>query len=179
MIDGRDVGIAEGDVEAAKQHLKSTHTVLPTVGRVWTQNFLVVVRQSLASYAQPSKEEMRPPPPYGPGFGCNEGHVRLLDVTFNQLPQNLIDAEAPGYEEEMKVLSISVLEELYPLLATLSVRPFALWPSARLHPREVYVGTTNSSQEERWESNRIDQAMRVRLFDDLRRKKAKLLEEIR
>jgi hypothetical protein len=65
--------------------------------------------------------------------------------------------------------------QLYPLLATLSVRPPGLWPCARLHPREVYVGTTDASQEGWWEFNRIDQAMMQGFFESMRAKKADLL----
>ena len=71
LIDGRDHGIPEGDIEAAKRHFNTTYTMLPTLGRMWTQDFLVVDKQSYRSYTEPLKEEIRPPPPYGPGFGCN------------------------------------------------------------------------------------------------------------
>lgn len=175
FIDGRDVGIAEGDIEAAKRHFKSTFTMLPTLGRMWTQDFLVVDKQSYQSYAQTPEEEIRPPPPYGPGFGCNGGHVRLVDAVSDKLPQDVIDASCPGYKGQVKVLSSLVFEEVYPLLATLSLRPYGLWPVARLHAREVYVGTTDASQEGWWEWNRIDRAVTARFFEDLRKKKAALL----
>lgn len=175
LIDGRDHGIPEGDIEAAKRHFKTTYTMLPTLGRMWTQDFLVVDKQSYRSYTEPLKEEIRPPPPYGPGFGCNGGHVRLVDTTFDQLPKDMLDSQSPGYKGQMKVLSTLVFEELYPLLATLSVRPFGLWPAARLHPREVYVGATDASQEGWWEFNRIDQVAAMRFFDDMRQKKAALV----
>jgi hypothetical protein len=46
-IDGREVGIAEGDIAAAKRHFKETFTYLPGVGRMWTQDFLVVDKQPM------------------------------------------------------------------------------------------------------------------------------------
>lgn len=173
-IDGRNFGIAEGDVAAATLHFKQVFTYLPSLGRLWTQDFLVVDKQAYASYTDPPTPEIRPPPPYGPGFGCNGGHVRLVDATFDQLPKEMIDKVSPGYRGEVKVLSTLLLEEVYPLLATLSVRPFGLWPCARLHAREIYVGTTDASQEGWWEFNRIDQAMMQGLFDSMRKKKADL-----
>jgi hypothetical protein len=175
FIDGRELGIAEGDVAAAKQHFKKTFTMLPALGRMWTQDFLVIDKQSYLSHTETLTEEVRPPPPYGPGFGCNGGHVRLVDATYDQLSQDMIDALSPGYRGEMKVLSSLLLEELYPLLATLSLRPFGLWPCARLHPREVYVGTTDAAQEGWWEFNRIDAAMMQGFFQSMRLKKADLL----
>ncbi|KAG9187115.1 hypothetical protein G6011_04986 [Alternaria panax] len=175
FIDGREFGIAEGDVTAAKRHFKQTFTMQPALGRMWTRDFLVVDKQAYASYVEPPMEEVRPPPPYGPGFGCNGGHVRLVDGTFDELPQEIIDALAPGYKGEIKVLSTLLLEEVYPLLATHAVRVFGLWPCARLHPREVYVGTTDAAQEGWWEFSRIDQAMMQGFFESMRSRKADLL----
>jgi hypothetical protein len=177
-IDGREVGIAEGDVAAARRHFKETFTYLPGVGRMWTQDFLVVDKQAYASYTDlASGPEARPPPPYGPGFGCNGAHVRLVDGSYDQLSQEMIDHLAPGYKGEMKVLSTLLLEEIYPLLATCSIGPFGLWPCARLHEREVYVGTTDASQEHWWEFNRIDRALMQDFFNDMRKKKADLLKK--
>lgn len=176
FIDGREHNIAEGDIAAAKRHFKSSFTMLPTLGRFWSYDFLVVDKQSYASYSTPQEEEVRPPPPYGPCFGDNGGHVRLVDTAYEQLPRNLIDQTAPGYKGEMKVLSTLVFEELYPLLATFSQRPHTLWPCARLHPREVYVGTSDSAQEGWWESKRIDMvALGGGFLADLRRRQADLL----
>ncbi|KAF9700750.1 hypothetical protein EKO04_001734 [Ascochyta lentis] len=176
FVDGREFDIAEGDIETAKRHFRSTYTMLPTLGRMWTQDFLVVDKQSFASYAEPEQEEIRPPLPYGHCFGSNGGHVRLVDTLHGQYPQDLIDATSPGYGGEMKVRSSLVFEELYPLLATLSVRPLALWPLARLHPREVYVGTTDGAQESWREFNRIYAvAMNKDFFKGLRKKKKELL----
>jgi hypothetical protein len=174
FIDGRKVGIAEGDVAAAKQHFKQTFTMLPGLGRMWTQDFLVVDKQAYASHVDPPTEEKRPPPPYGAAFGCNGGHVRLVDTTYDQVPQELLKAVSPGYKGEMKVLSSLLLEEVYPLLASLSLRPFGMWPCARLHPREVYVGTTDAAQEGWWEFTRIDQAMMRGFFQSMRGRQADL-----
>jgi hypothetical protein len=170
ILDGRDLGIAEGDVEAAKQHFNETYTMLPTLGRMWAQDFLVVDAQSYSSYVQPEPEEERPPPPFGPCFGNRGGFVRLVDTV--EYPQGMLDEMSPGYRGEMKVLSSLVFTEIYPLLATFALRPTSLWPLARLHPREVFVGHTVASQETWWEFCRMDTAsMTSGLFADLRRNK--------
>ncbi|KAF2682288.1 hypothetical protein K458DRAFT_406023 [Lentithecium fluviatile CBS 122367] len=170
FIDGRDVGIAEGDIEAAKRHFKSTYTLRPALGRLWTSDFLVVDLHSYISYAQPEPEE-RPPPPYGPCFGDRGGFIRLVD-TREYNPQ-VIDAESPGYKGELKVLSSLVLEEVYPLVASSALTPSSLWPLARLHPREVYVGHTVGSQEYWWEFNNIDTVSMNQAFLKHLREKAK------
>jgi len=77
MYDGRDLGIAEGDVEAAKRHFKETYTMLPTLDRLWAQDFLVIDAQSYSSYANPEPEIERPPVPFGPCFGDKGGPFRI------------------------------------------------------------------------------------------------------
>lgn len=87
----------------------------------------------------------------------------------------MIDRLSPGYNGEMKVLSTLLFGEIYPLLATHSIRPFGLWPCARLREREVYVGTTDASQEYWWEFNRIDRARMQVFFNDMRKRKTDLV----
>jgi hypothetical protein len=174
--DGKKLGIAEGDIEAAKRHFIKTYTMLPTLGRMWTQNFLVIDAQSYDSYAHPEPESGPPPPPYGPCFGDNGGHVRLVDTL--EYPQGMLDEMSLGYSGQMKVLSSLVFTEIYPLLATNALRTTDLWPLARLHPREVYVGHTTESQEAWWEFGRIDmEAMMGGFFADMRKKKAAMFKK--
>jgi hypothetical protein len=142
---------------------------------MWSQDFFAIDAQSYSSYAKPKPEETRPPPPFRSGFGSNGGHVRLVDTAYGMYPQHHIDATSPGYKGELKVLSTLVFEEVYPLLATHSLRPLELWPLARLHPREVYVGTTDHAQEAWWEFERLDRVgPLISMFDDLRKQKADL-----
>jgi hypothetical protein len=142
--DGRDLGIAEGGVEAAKRHFKETYTMLPTLGHMWAQDLLVVDAQSYASYAHADSEPEGPPPPppFAQSFGDKGGHVRLVGY-----PQGMLDQMSPGYRGELKVLSSLVFTEVYPPLATFALRPMGLWPLARLHPKEVFVGHTTGAQE--------------------------------
>lgn len=141
--------------------------MLPTLGRLWTNDFLVIDEQSYRSHTQPEPEEKCPPLPFGPCFGDRGGHVRLVDTL--EYNQQMLDAESPGYRGELKVLSSLVFEDLYPVLATMALRPSNLWPLARLHRREVYVGHTIPSQEAWWEFNRINTAP---FFDWIRKAKA-------
>lgn len=103
--------------------------------------------------------------------------MRLVDTTEQQ-PREVLDVLSPGYKGELKMLSSLVLEEVYPMLATLALRPGNMWPLARLHPREVYVGQTDEAQEAWWEFNRIDAvSMNKFFFEQMRKKKAALLEK--
>lgn len=101
--------------------------------------------------------------------------MNLVDIL--EYPRDFIDRESPRYSGSMRVLSSLLLEEVYPLLADRVVRPTALWPLARLHPREVYVGHTVGSQESWWEFNRIQVASTMtRFMEHIRKKKGELGE---
>jgi hypothetical protein len=147
--------------------------MLPSLGRMWTKDFLVIDSLSYKSYACPSLEEKRPPLPYGPCYGDGGGFVRLVDtVSFKQ------EGFLPGYNGTLNVLSSLILEDLYPLLATHSMRPNILWPIARLHPNEVYVGHTVQSQEAWFESQRIDELSMTRaMIELLKQRKAEFREQ--
>lgn len=150
--------------------------MMPTLGRLWTNDFLVVDAQSYESHVNPLPEGKRPPPPYGPCFGDNGGFVRLVDTM--EYPREVIDVTSPGYTGQMRVLSSLLLGEVYPLLATNALRPLHMWPLARLHPGEVYVGHTVAAQEYWWEFNRIDKvAVMQRFMEHLRKGNAKLGEK--
>ncbi|KAF1956792.1 hypothetical protein CC80DRAFT_492288 [Byssothecium circinans] len=173
FVDGRDFGIAEGDIGAAKEHFKSRFPMLPTLGRMWTNDFLVIDDQSYDSHMHAKSEDPSEGPlplPFRGSYGDNGPHVRLVDTV--EYPQEMLDELYPGYNGELKVLSSLVLEELYPLLATYAIRPAGLWPLARLHPQEVFVGHTVNVQEAWWEWNRIEKtSMMTAFWEHLRKKK--------
>ena len=127
---------------------------MPDPGRIWTMDFLVVDQQSYESHVKPIEEERSVPPPFRPGFGDNGGFVKLVDTM--EYATEKIDALAPGYTGEMRVLSSLLFEDVYPLIANKAARPIDMWPAARLHTKQVYVGHTLGSQESWWEWLRID-----------------------
>lgn len=149
--------------------------MLPTPGRMWTEDFLVIDSSSYKSYSNPVQEETRPPPQHGPCFGDMGGFVRLVDT--DQVSQEFLDAVSPGYQGSVNVLSSVLLEHLYPLLVMHAVRPNNLWPIARLHPDQVYVGHTVPSQIAWFESQRKDvNAILTGFMNFLRQKKDGLAE---
>ncbi|KAF2475001.1 uncharacterized protein BDR25DRAFT_215346 [Lindgomyces ingoldianus] len=163
-IDGRDVGIAEEDIEGAKRHFATfaTPSHPDFMRRMWKQDFLVVDSQSCISYSHPFPES-RPP------FGDSGGHIRLVDPAVYD--PELIRQTAPGFTGNFKVLTTLVFDEIYPLLSTLAQRPKDLWPLARLHPLQIYVGPTVKAQEEEWEFHRSMKADMLPAFFEYVRNK--------
>ncbi|KAF2795788.1 hypothetical protein K505DRAFT_272672 [Melanomma pulvis-pyrius CBS 109.77] len=160
-IDGQELGIAEGDIQAAKRHFSNFVSTTSFMPHMWKQDFLVVDQHSYFSYKQPFSESVPP--------GDNGGHVRLVD-TIDYNPE-MIRATSPGFTGDLKILTSLVFDEVYPLLASYSQRPRELWPLARLHPRQVYVGPTVAIQERQWEMIRQEMATMMPAFYDFLRKK--------
>jgi hypothetical protein len=106
-------------------------------------DFLVVDSECFTSY-------MTPAPSYFRGEQCDYGgFFKLIDTaTYN--PQ-IIDEQAPGYKNELKVLGSLVFDDLYPLVVSLAQRPRHLWLYAMWHPNQVYVGPCTEKQEKEWD----------------------------
>jgi hypothetical protein len=84
-------------------------------------------------------------PPYG-DYG---GFLTLIDTAT--YPAQLIHEQAPGYQNKLRVLSSTVFDDVYPLVASLAQRPRDLWPLAMQHPNQVYVGPIVKTQEKDWD----------------------------
>jgi hypothetical protein len=80
------------------------------------------------------------------------GYLKLVDTATYR--RELIDATAPGYKNQLRVLGRLVFDDLYPQLAGLVQRPRDLWPLAMLHPKQVYVGFPTKGQMYEWENVR-------------------------
>jgi hypothetical protein len=76
----------------------------------------------------------------------------------------MIAATSPGFIGSFNVLTSLLFDEVYPLLASYAIRPREMWPLARLHPEQVYVGPTVASQEREWELARRDVKNRLQGF---------------
>ncbi|KAF2732236.1 hypothetical protein EJ04DRAFT_525488 [Polyplosphaeria fusca] len=143
-VDGQELGIAEGDVAAAKRHFSTFPQSQSFMRRMWKMDFLVVDSEAYLSYAEPPHEGSQP--------GDMGGHVRLVDNS--SASSDAVQTASPGYPGHFKVKSTLVFDEIYPLLTSYALRPPNLWPLARLHPLTMYVGPTVKTQEDDWEMQR-------------------------
>ncbi|ORX97619.1 hypothetical protein BCR34DRAFT_607218 [Clohesyomyces aquaticus] len=158
-IDGRDYGIAEGDLEGAKRHFAEFSKLgnPDLMLRMWTQDFLVVDKRSYLSYAQP------PPTPEALSpFGGECGHILLVDTSVYD--PELIAQTSPGFTGSFRVLTSLIFDEVYPLIASVVQRPKDLWPLVRLHPWQLYVGPTVPTQEKAWDIYRSEKAASLSFF---------------
>ncbi|PVI01083.1 hypothetical protein DM02DRAFT_627984 [Periconia macrospinosa] len=106
-IDAKNVGIAHDDIQATKRHFHDFIRSPEKLKCVWDADFLVVDSESFNSYMTPSLT-------YFPGdkwtsYGDYGGFLNPIDTaTYNR---RLIAQRAPGYKNELKVLSILVFDD--------------------------------------------------------------------
>ncbi|KAK3374510.1 hypothetical protein B0T24DRAFT_626758 [Lasiosphaeria ovina] len=146
-VDGSEHGIAEGDVEGARQHFKTLQE--SGCGRLNTPPaFLVADQMSIDAYLQD-------------GYAVPGQGRQLIDeadlapfVTLAAAAKP--EANRPGpisgnlsrFDGTVRVLGSVLLDDVWQSVPHLSVED--LWRIAVLHPSEVYVGVVTESQVKNW-----------------------------
>ncbi|KAK0738632.1 hypothetical protein B0T18DRAFT_394882 [Schizothecium vesticola] len=144
-VDGRECGIAEGDVDAARRHYE---TVVREEGQgggmaLAPGAFLVAGRDEVEAYL--SRRE-----------GEGEGWTELLDAADVAPFVTLVDAKKPRagagegtgqqFDGQVRVAGSVLLDTVWPSLPHLKVED--LWKMASLHPMWVYVGGVTQREVE-------------------------------
>ncbi|KAF3396416.1 hypothetical protein F1880_006588 [Penicillium rolfsii] len=162
-IDGKELGLAEGDIEAVKKHFnelvdpdeKNDHdsetesqesTSLPLT--LQKNVFLAIDSASFASYTTETYKAIVPE--FDPSDFA--GFVLAVDPSFDPQEGPSRPDESPGYNGHMRVLGGLVWGDLYALLESQSASLEDLWPLARHHPNQVYVGPPVPLQVYGWQS---------------------------
>lgn len=142
-VDGRDHGIAEGDVEGARKHFKSLNENQGAgLHDLNAPAFLVADQDCIQSYIQ--------------GFKL-PGQTLLDEVDTSPFilvgmdePADGSSRKAPGFEGTVKVLGSVLLNDVWPLLWWRLVHLEDLWNLATWHPWCAYVGPVVQNQVEGW-----------------------------
>ncbi|KAM0424905.1 hypothetical protein ACHAPT_009961 [Fusarium lateritium] len=123
-LDGQELGIPDGDVEAAKRHFHNyidSEEARDAHGRV----LLVIDEAVIKSYLDPIKD--------------SEKFVLAVDPTFDPKAAEG-DRGAPGYKGTVRVLGSLLWDDLGALLITQSAWLVDIWPLAMSHPHGIYKG---------------------------------------
>jgi hypothetical protein len=144
-LDGRECGIAEGDVDAARRHYE---TVVREEGQgmaLAPGAFLVAGRDEVEAYLSR-------------GEGKGEGWTEWLDAADVAPFVTLVDAKkpragpgegeetGPQFDGQVRVAGSVLLDTVWPSLPHLKVED--LWKMASLHPMWVYVGGVTQREVE-------------------------------
>ncbi|KAJ5595547.1 uncharacterized protein N7459_001755 [Penicillium hispanicum] len=137
-LDGKQLNIPEGDIDAAKRHFNDDAIGDENPEHLQENAFLVIDRAVFASYTSTSYSSATP----GIHPGDSAGFVLAVDPHFD--PEEGISRpdESPGYTGQMRVLGSLVWGDVYALLSSQSARLEDLWPLATDHPNQVYTGPT-------------------------------------
>ncbi|KAK0713455.1 hypothetical protein B0T26DRAFT_648853 [Lasiosphaeria miniovina] len=146
-VDGSEHGIAEGDVEGARQHFKTLQES-GCGGLNTPPAFLVADQMSIDAYLQDGYAV--------PGQGrqlIDEADlapfVTLAAATKPEANRpGPISGSLPRFDGTVRVLGSVLLDDVWHSVPHLSVED--LWRIAVLHPSEVYVGVVTESQVKNW-----------------------------
>ncbi|KAJ5493965.1 Major facilitator superfamily domain general substrate transporter [Penicillium fimorum] len=148
-LDGKELGIAEGDIDAAKEHFNTIIDGDDDWSMLQKDAFLVIDSASFASYTTDS---------YGPATsqlnrGDFTGFLLAIDPTFDLKEGIERPNESPGYNGQMRILGSLVWSDLYSLQAAQTCLLEDYWPLASEHPNMVYVGPTIPWQRFIWQNH--------------------------
>jgi hypothetical protein len=146
-VDGRDVGIAEGDVDGARKHFKglSENNGAGLNGLI-SPAFLVADKSCIESYINGVTI---------PGQTLvDEADLGPFILVGKPETEDRSTRKAPGFDGAVRVLGSVLLDEVWPCLWWMLVNLEDMWNVAAWHPSGVYVGSVVQSQVEAWEQFR-------------------------
>ncbi|GFG17208.1 hypothetical protein IFM5058_08355 [Aspergillus udagawae] len=167
-MDGKELGIPEGDVEGARKHF---HDLGPSSSdaedQINDRVFLVVDEPSVASYTSSS---------YSAALlttrdGDYAGFVLAVDAEWDPAEGPDRPDESPGYHGQMRILGSLVWGDLYAMHASQSALLEDLWPLALDHPNTVYVGPVVPEEIRDWRLQNGLRNMCLRTVADYAHKK--------
>lgn len=144
-IDGQECGIAEGDVEAARQHYETVTT--EEGGMALTPSaFLVPEKDDVETYLRSAVDggwtqewlHAADTAPFATLVDAKKPFVRAGQVEGEET--------GPRFEGKVRVVGSVLLDTVWPSLPNVSVEE--LWKMASLHPMWVYVGGVTQREVE-------------------------------
>ncbi|KAE8383450.1 hypothetical protein BDV26DRAFT_251762 [Aspergillus bertholletiae] len=162
-LDGKAMGIPEGDIDAAKKHFND-HAISSFEDRdhVNPNIFLAVDDACVSSYTSDeySAATSSIPP------GDHLGFALAVDAHYDPAEGISRPDESPGYYGQMRILGNLIWGDLFAMLSSQSALLEDLWPLAINHPNWVYTGPTVPMQVDGWKSQNNVRSILVRqLFE--------------
>ncbi|KAL3477331.1 hypothetical protein BJX99DRAFT_126711 [Aspergillus californicus] len=160
--DGKALGIAEGDVQAANKHYLEKYPednlLFAPIENINMRAFLAVDAPSYESYMGLTYTAATD--------HCNDGDftgfVLAIDPGYDPKEGPNRPEESPGFQGQMRILGSLVWGELYAMLSSQSAILEDIWPLALDHPNQVYVGPVVPTQTEGWRTQNVLRAAMMR-----------------
>ncbi|KAK4206314.1 hypothetical protein QBC37DRAFT_381219 [Rhypophila decipiens] len=138
-LDGREHGIPENDIPAARRHFTSLReSKSPLINSLLFPHdvFLLADRDAIDSY-------LNPPSLSGQDWIDTtdlKSHITLIQGAGFNAEQAARDKEAPGYSGLVWVAGCALFEDVFPGLFMTLYEPKQLWNISACHPGGVYLG---------------------------------------
>ncbi|KAB8204511.1 hypothetical protein BDV34DRAFT_115689 [Aspergillus parasiticus] len=157
-LDGKALGIPEGDLDAAKKHFND-HAIpsFEDKDHVNDSTFLVIDDACVASYMGDSYSAATEFIP----SGDHSGFALAVDAHYDAKEGIERPDESPGYYGQMRILGNLIWGDLYAMLSSQSALLEDLWPLAINHPNGVYTGPIVPLQVKCW---KVQNSMRLTLI---------------
>ncbi|KKZ60571.1 hypothetical protein EMCG_04748 [[Emmonsia] crescens] len=154
-FDGRELGLAEDDIDGAKSHFDTYLTTLAPSHGFDDHIILILDSASLASYSKPTTSDTD---------DTDDHYLLAVESEYDPAKGIMRPEESPGYTGSMRILTRLVWSELLALTFSSPQRLGDLWPLAMGHPEKVYVGQTVHELQRRWAAAKIagDSALKAR-----------------
>ncbi|OJD18024.1 hypothetical protein AJ78_01916 [Emergomyces pasteurianus Ep9510] len=167
-FDGRELGLAEDDIDGAKRHFNTFSESLTPSDGMDENTILIVDSASLASYSKPSTDDTD---------DTDDKHLLAVHAQYDPAEGIERPEESPGYIGSMRILTRLVWSELFALTYNQAQWLEDLWPLAMGHPEKVYVGQTVIELQRRWATARMagDSELKAR-YEAERKKRDEKLE---
>ncbi|OJD24837.1 hypothetical protein ACJ73_03797 [Blastomyces percursus] len=145
-FDGRELGLAEDDIDGAKRHFTTFLDTLTPSDGIDQSTILILDSASLASYAKPTPDDTD---------DIEDHYLLAVDAHYDPAEGIERPEESPGYVGSMRILTRLVWSELFALTYNQAMWLDELWPLAMGHPEQVYVGTTVGELMMRWAAAKV------------------------
>ncbi|KAH7133726.1 hypothetical protein EDB81DRAFT_805026 [Dactylonectria macrodidyma] len=126
-LDGKELGIEDGDIDAAKKHFKTYLESESPPKKVRTEMFLVADGDAITSYIKPTV--------------AKSGFITAVDADFDPNYQDdRIKHESPGYSGSVRVLGRLLWDDVGAMYQAQNHQLVDLWPLAMNNPALIYEG---------------------------------------
>ncbi|KAK2006309.1 hypothetical protein LZ32DRAFT_611407 [Colletotrichum eremochloae] len=154
-VDGREHGIPEGDVEAARRHYE-TYSMSPACEDLLTarQIFLVADKASIESYLEPVRDDTEPVIPRGDlgSFVLAVQSAGPREAEDGRRDQRGRADGAPGdeFDGTLRVLGSILFDDFWASIFQGAFNLGDLARMAEIHPRHVYTGPSVPVERRGW-----------------------------
>ncbi|OZJ06593.1 hypothetical protein BZG36_00644 [Bifiguratus adelaidae] len=139
-IDGKEIGIAEGDIAAARKHFQTITQSDSFLSGISKHIFLAITPSSIKAFSTQAADRK----------GDYRGFLQVIESDYDP-SESKQRGYKPGYDGSFKIIDQLVWTDLYAMNIASGSQTFQeYWALAAEHPGAVYVGPTTGVRRRDW-----------------------------